>query len=52
MPALEREALERLVVRGGVGANKSLRATLEKSAAARGARVSFRRWSCAPTTAR
>ncbi|MEO7742021.1 MAG: tRNA (adenosine(37)-N6)-threonylcarbamoyltransferase complex transferase subunit TsaD [Usitatibacter sp.] len=41
MQALEREALQSLVVAGGVGANSALRAMLGKAAAARGARVYF-----------
>ncbi len=41
LQALEREALDSLVVAGGVGANKALRGALEKAAAARGARVYF-----------
>ena len=41
LQALEREGLASLVVAGGVGANKALRAQLEKSAAARGGRVYF-----------
>ena len=39
--ALESEALERLVVAGGVGANVELRARLEEEAARRGAQVYF-----------
>ena len=41
MQALERESIERLVVAGGVGANRRLRAVLGEAAAARGARVYF-----------
>ena len=41
MQALEREALQSLVVAGGVGANRSLRELLEKATAKRGARVYF-----------
>jgi len=39
--ALDREGLERLVVAGGVGANRLLRARLEAALAARGAQVHF-----------
>ncbi|HZZ94827.1 MAG TPA: tRNA (adenosine(37)-N6)-threonylcarbamoyltransferase complex transferase subunit TsaD [Usitatibacter sp.] len=39
--ALEREGLDTLVVAGGVGANRALRARLESDMAARGARVYF-----------
>ena len=39
--ALEREGLQRLVVAGGVGANRRLRTRLESAAARRGARVYF-----------
>ena len=39
--ALEREGLDTLVVAGGVGANRLLRARLEAALAARGARVHF-----------
>jgi len=39
--ALEREGLETLVVAGGVGANRLLRARLESALAARGARAHF-----------
>ena len=39
--ALEQEGLERLVVAGGVGANRSLRAMLEAAVAKRGAQVFF-----------
>ena len=41
MAALEREALDTLVVAGGVGANASLRSRLESDVRARGARVFF-----------
>jgi N6-L-threonylcarbamoyladenine synthase len=41
MAALEREALQRLVVAGGVGANASLRSHLQEKAATRGAEVFF-----------
>jgi N6-L-threonylcarbamoyladenine synthase len=41
MQALERESLQSLVVAGGVGANRSLRALLEKAVGERGARVYF-----------
>jgi N6-L-threonylcarbamoyladenine synthase len=41
MQALDAEALQRLVVAGGVGANARLRARLTRAAAERGARVYF-----------
>ena len=41
MQALDAEALQRLVVAGGVGANARLRARLTQAAAERGARVFF-----------
>jgi len=41
LAALERESLQRLVVAGGVGANKLLRETLVRRAASIGAQVSF-----------
>jgi N6-L-threonylcarbamoyladenine synthase len=41
MLALEREALDRLVVAGGVGANAMLRERLEREATARGCEVHF-----------
>ena len=41
LAALERTGLERLVVAGGVGANKQLRAALDHAVAARGARVFY-----------
>jgi N6-L-threonylcarbamoyladenine synthase len=41
LAALERSGLERLVVAGGVGANKALRAQLEAACKARGVRVHY-----------
>jgi N6-L-threonylcarbamoyladenine synthase len=41
MAALERSALQRLVVAGGVGANKALRAQLDAACAQRGVRVHY-----------
>jgi N6-L-threonylcarbamoyladenine synthase len=41
LAALERSGLDRLVVAGGVGANKALRAQLEAACKARGARVHY-----------
>jgi N6-L-threonylcarbamoyladenine synthase len=39
--ALATTGLDRLVVAGGVGANRSLRSRLDRSVAARGARVHY-----------
>jgi N6-L-threonylcarbamoyladenine synthase len=41
LAALERSGLDRLVVAGGVGANKALRAQLEAACKSRGARVHY-----------
>ena len=51
--ALKETGLQRLVVAGGVGANRLLRETLDRQAARGAARAcTIRRWRCAPTTAR
>ncbi len=49
--ALAQTGLARLVVAGGVGANRQLRERLAAEARARGVELSFRRWRSAPTTA-
>jgi N6-L-threonylcarbamoyladenine synthase len=50
--ALKHTGLKRLVIAGGVGANKQLRASLNAAARRRSSRSIIRSWSSAPITAR
>jgi N6-L-threonylcarbamoyladenine synthase len=49
--ALEQEGLSRLVMAGGVSANRNLRGSSPRTLGKQGARCSTRRRSSAPTTA-